>query len=1190
MKIDRKIKALVQIFLVLTLTFFVAYDVQPVYADEENCCLATNSGQFCVDNVASAQCAEEYLIPSACGLLDECIDIQGCCEIEGSCEAASNSVACEFKGGYFTDRQCGELDQCQQKGCVVDSLCKMKTEHDCEKAGGEFRSEIGDPMQCAEFNLQGERGCCASEEDCSYGLFEECVSGEFYGDYCSKVEICDTEYHANKVCAGPDQEDVYWVDSAGNLEEIEDDCNPVAFGPEEKTDKCKLVNGEAKCDSLDCKETWDNPIVDGDGGYRKNGESWCEYQSAVGPGKDLPGTSHYMHLCENGIERAELGGKTAGKRDEICIDLSVYFTDADFEDHNPVWIKNVDPSECESMINPTDCQGITSDEGIPLCLWLGDDEDTKNFETSFNLQIPVAADPATTKVIIFSESSDVIYHEKINNHYFGKTSDGLDYWVEFDVSLISGLYDVGYEIEGEDPEIIYSNFEVDLDDQETDGYCFPLVARGDIFEDIEDRGELAQELETTFKNAILWKYDCISFSPKWKCSKNCDLYDLEFMQATNSICNLYGDYGAGYNILGDYNDNGYRRICESNKCDNAEDMKELASLINFEDYKNAGKGLYFESEISLSELFETSKDAVFLWGLTDTSSQWNRDTYAGIWSDPYTDIWENKVIQYGGPILWAIGIVATVLAVVASIVLTVVSAVKDLVCWIFGCDTDKKDIGYQCLPWKPPAGGSNCEKCNLLVDDGGILPVGVDGEVIGGYECTRAMCNSLGSYCEYDLATKNCYSQPQTEEKGSDVKFRDITFECNKGEPGKVGGCEYSDYLDGVTISGEINEGSVVNLTFDTYNPQSQQPEPADCYSGDSLQDTTSEMGRFSKNQFEHTLILDKEIVTGQENNFYVRCTDLNGYEPMKSYSITFTVAPRGDGIPPAIQSVIPEKGLLPYGDDYLKVSLVLPYEELYSNGKDIGCKFFKEKTADYFSLPKNMECSPIGTGSYSECSGTLKYEEEGENLYYFSCLDKNDNFFGPWPEEGYLIEQTPELNISSIKCPHFEGDECAGTIYESPLEVVINTVGGADDNVAHCEFKLNNYNYFDFNPTDSYEHKLAGINLKTGENKILFKCDDSVGNEARSEVSFIYGADSIPPKIKKVYVENQNLKIITNEHSNCRYYEGEVIFEEGINFTSDSTHTIHTTAYDEEVHFMIECRDRFGHAVGPFDAQVIKG
>src|SRR3989344_831361 len=309
-----KYKAIFEIFLLVMTVFFIGYNSENVYAQaEQGCCKDLGNGQYCQNVKNNNECSSGYS-QTSCDYVGGCE--QGCCNIVskgGGCSEGVSKLACDKQGGSWTEgRLCENDDECFLGCCLLgNNQGYMTIKDDCD---GDFKEEITDERQCIDLSRKSEAGCCVKGKDCLFGIREEC-SGDFKKDkFCSSIPECGLKEHSYTDCGvGLKTEDVYWFDDKGNPEGVADDCDYF------RGNICRDTNDDGKgddCNSLDCLSTWDNPNVEGDGGLRKNGESWCEYQSAVGPGKDLPGTSHYLHSCINGKENVK---NCAPDRNKVCV-------------------------------------------------------------------------------------------------------------------------------------------------------------------------------------------------------------------------------------------------------------------------------------------------------------------------------------------------------------------------------------------------------------------------------------------------------------------------------------------------------------------------------------------------------------------------------------------------------------------------------------------------------------------------------------------------------------------------------------------------------------------------------------------------------------------------------------------------------------------------------------------------------
>ena len=316
-------KAIFQILVLIVAMVYFSYAMKSVEAASDVCCEKTLSGQYCfygdssncdpAHQYAAVNCEQTSFCKPGC-----CFDLD-----EGMCYKSTPLATCtSFDGGeWYADETCDEVQVCQPGCCVIGSQCMFTTEQSCALETAKypelemiFHPNILTESECQDVCRAGEQGCCINSDDsCVFETRESCDAegGDFYKDqYCSDLALCGCTEHHSKTCY---DDDVYWVDSCGNREEVAEDCD-YASGT-----ICRDVNGEKKCSSVNCEDTYrdDKNVHDPNmGGFRKNGESWCVYESPVGEGLDRPGTRHYRHMCVNGEEIVE---SCRDYREEICV-------------------------------------------------------------------------------------------------------------------------------------------------------------------------------------------------------------------------------------------------------------------------------------------------------------------------------------------------------------------------------------------------------------------------------------------------------------------------------------------------------------------------------------------------------------------------------------------------------------------------------------------------------------------------------------------------------------------------------------------------------------------------------------------------------------------------------------------------------------------------------------------------------
>ena len=141
---------------------------------------------------------------------------------------------------------------CSGRGYEDSDLCKVYALETAKYPELEmiFHPNILTEYECQEVCRAGEQGCCINPDDsCVYETREACDSarGDFYKDqYCSDIALCGCSEHYDKTCY---DDDVYWLDSCGNMEEVAEDCD-YASGT-----ICRDIEGEKKCRSVNCEDT-----------------------------------------------------------------------------------------------------------------------------------------------------------------------------------------------------------------------------------------------------------------------------------------------------------------------------------------------------------------------------------------------------------------------------------------------------------------------------------------------------------------------------------------------------------------------------------------------------------------------------------------------------------------------------------------------------------------------------------------------------------------------------------------------------------------------------------------------------------------------------------------------------------------------------------------------------------------------
>ncbi len=818
-----------------------------------------------------------------------------------------------------------------------------------------FHSDITDELSCTQLKENLDEGCCIDESGlCSATTRESCGASLFEESACSSVALCDCEAHKEKRCDG---EDVYWYDSCGNKEELADDCD---YGT---GTICSSENDEAACVSVDCETTlnkktlWGDDIRDDDGVQRKNGESWCQYDGAVGLGKDLVGSRHYRHLCINGKEQVE---SCKDYREEICIEGDIEFEGGETIRQARCVANNY--ADCTTTCNSA--QGIT---------------DPKQREAALQKDAQCCQNPERT-----------CFWKSVSQEEVSKA--------------VGELPKLCKDEQGND--IACGSAKT----SPTEGVCLPLVPPGGNFWGKDDDGtqesqaDLQALCEPASQTCSVYFTKSVSTGFDWEIAGNGQCLNPDkFIIPAQGTCGIYGDCGIDYNVAGKLGDDAYDCSTSDGGCKGAVHGVPYDFVSINWDKALGGKGafakattLYFGNVKIDDKGFGTFKTA----GLAYTASI--AATLAVIAYVPGAAAAFINLVATGtaaavlvadvGATTSATGILATtgaalcstVVGCIAGIVFLVAAAVMTVLSLGFN-EEDKFDITNTCNAWQAPKGGEDCELCR----DPDVY------EQLGYDTCSEYRCKSLGTRCMYLPENEGSIRNPCVESAINDVSAPIIT--------------PNPDVLtDGLTITTEQNGyeltpivPSYTSLTFGILTN-----EPAKCKLSETPTQTYDNMTADFGDPYygtEHTMsILPTPSST---TDLYVKCEDVAGNHNDADYLIRFTVSSEPDLTPPLIVETNPASDAqLTIGQHTLEISLNEPAQ----------CKYDPEATA-YESMKQSFSCtsstktSPLA--KYS-CSTSITVID-GDNNYYIRCKDTAGNV----NTDATLIsiQAVPALTITNI-------------------------------------------------------------------------------------------------------------------------------------------------------------------------------
>jgi len=513
---------------------------------------------------------------------------------------------------------------------------------------------------------------------------------------------------------------------------------------------------------------------------------------------------------------------------------------------------------------------------------------------------------------------------------------------------------------------------------------------------------------------------------------------------------------------------------------------------------------------------------------------------------------------------------------------------------------------YEAKPWKPSENEQRCQLCN-------------DEEEFR-YGCTEYECRSLGNTCELInneeypavcISSEGGHAAPEIQAR-EDVLEEEYFYDpfgvispseehgvkiAYTGSGGGTEGCipVYTDLILGInTTKPAVCKWS--NERLDFY----EEMEGAMTSEGAYLKDHELFLPSFIFPSPEAMNNLGIVIDPEREYSFYFRCEDYYGNSNPVNFIIQFCVQNEPDMTAPEIE-------IFPSNPYYVQYGLTEAYFEVHNNEPaDCRWNFFD---ADFEDMQYDMEgCSQVDgeflrDGTYG-CKGNLTGIESGDVTdYHVRCKDK------PWclPENPECTritnyESTQIIVVGSYPLVIDEitvNDLQSGALIKDstqPIEIELKaeTSGGvSEEGHAVCEWSTDSgSNYYSFYETSNYvvdyfvsSHSQPQLQYEEGEHEIFVKCHDLAGNIAEEIINFTIEMDKESPEVVRVYYEEGNLKLITDESSECVYslFEGcEYMFDEGSYMSSTENSTNHFVEWTTESDIFIKCRDQYGNLPVP--------
>ena len=1165
-----------------TISFF---DIVPsVAAIDVGCCEKTKTGAKC-QITQQNECQSGWHNGQTC----ENICRIGCCiDSQGICNKQSTSVDCVLPARFIpNDALCTQDVSCKKGCCSIGYQRRWETNKTCvETYHGSWDGSIPDYGTCIAQSYTGQYGCCKSVSGgCQYITQGECQgkAGTFFtGQKCNQnvpgCEACNGN-GAPKCIEGLN--DLYRTDNCGNIysdEPVQPTCSS----------QKKFCNPSTNtCQSGECTNVYDNYKAQGDfsnlpgrhGQTRQNGESWCVYDRpdiiviAGGLGTEPAGSRHWRHYCLNGKEYVDA---CADYRQQFCSETLI-----DVQSGNIV-ADNDGPISYNQRYNNNNYRSMASCVGNnwKSCLLTQDETQCRNNPTCFwvtDLDTP---------------------------HTWSKPEKGIGNWagIKSD-SLEKVSTPIG---QASAPARCLPRVPPGLDDSQNGFQNREAICKlGDVNCTVEDRlfGDSNPECDDSG-----W---AIGMARRCRAIADCGAY-INYLHGTDGkntftsegliIAEINPDKDDSGNIIGKKIERTVGIVLgdvfgagsESGSSGTAWGklgavfggmvMLIAAGVSTYIVIKMINNGQIYS--LVYSEYATGGKILPFHWSnLFKLGTKWGtkegmQDGWKAVFTNPafiagavllviahyFMPDGPGKALVQSTGVGLAAGGISTGLGL--GTVALPIGIISGIIWALFKATWDVDHMIVACMPYVPPTGGADCEKCNQDPER----------------PCSKYRCQSLGTACLYKGEDAN--GQPCEQSEGCGFCYAEanegtaplitkvtvtnpVNYVANPSQPGLPPTTIFISKADGgqidpwttLDIKVDLNKRAVckfdkISRTIDTM----EMPFGSTIYR--QSQTTTIGLGRY----------------LGGNNviNLYVRCKDVYGNANFADYILTFTVSTT-DLTPPQIIDTDPLNGAK-FGAGIDKLNLTIYVNE------PSNCSWSKTDKTYAEMVLENGQCIARPIISGFACNTTLTgIVPETDNIFYLRCNDAQGNTM----QESYqlTLTGTKALQISSLK-PE-KGSTIAGCTLAPRALVEVETIEGANDGNATCLWSNVSYEQgmTQFTQTNSNSHA-TNVSVSSGLNNIYVECYDNALNKARNMTTFSVIADSTPPRIVRMYKDGGSLALRTSEDATCafNYFFGKKVNDcsfvandtmHAKKFTSSGTE--HTTEWDN-LPWYVKCYDVCGN------------
>jgi len=495
-------------------------------------------------------------------------------------------------------------------------------------------------------------------------------------------------------------------------------------------------------------------------------------------------------------------------------------------------------------------------------------------------------------------------------------------------------------------------------------------------------------------------------------------------------------------------------------------------------------------------------------------------------------------------------------------------------------DSKEKTIEFKCMEWQAPSGGNECDKCNDDEDR----------------PCSEYRCKSLGQSCGIINAGTG-------DEKCIWMNPRDVTSPGIKADDSNLtNGYAYENVKDRPPASDApsgmelVKEGGGCLDAFSEVTFSVETTEPAQCKvdykhteNYDAMANYLGDENNFVEKHSQSlslpgTALLNKlfpEVENDGEYSLYIRCKDGNGNENEDEYVVNLCIDKGPDLTPPTI------KGTSIINGNPVKYNVDNTTLEVYVNEPG-ECKWDRSD-AGFSNMANDMSCSSnvleMNVELVYTCRTTLTgIEDRTDNNFFFRCKDLEDNEM----RQGYEFKLVGTQPLTILESS--PNKTIGGSTTTVKVDLEVKTDNGHNNGDSNCFYSDSGDEgtFLEFFETGESTHKQE-LDLIEGDYSYYYRCIDLGGNIAEDSVSFGVSVDNEGPLAVRAYYENEKIKIVTNEESDCVYSSESCNYEfvEGIPMPFEDSKD-HYAEWRTGQNYYVKCSDEYNNQPGPDSCSII--